>query len=400
MLKSEFDKIDQYLTQLKRYWHYNAFSLQPASAFSQNMALIDFLDTIDQQTLTSYQSNPTLLYPLLKQFIPTLLDINDPLFQVSHLTTELGKYNIPAWFQRGIKGRKWQQIDQFSEHINDQLPVLEWCAGKGHLGRLIHFKHQNPISAVEWDIALCLQGRSTAELLTTPQTFHHANVLLNEADSLLKPAQHVVALHACGDLHTHLIHKAGECGTKKLTISPCCYHLTAQKHYQPLSHRVQQTSQLIAQGELSKQALKLAVSQQSTSGVRQTQLNDQEVWWRLSFDSLQKEMLNTDEYMNVPSFPKSLLSLGFSEFVNWVMRRKELSFHIPDNLTDYLIDGKQRFEKLRRAELVSQYFRRPLELWLVYDRALRLEEMGYQVKISTFCQSQITPRNLLIQATR
>ncbi|MGJ8581517.1 MAG: methyltransferase, partial [Psychromonas sp.] len=170
--------------------------------------------------------------------------------------------------------------------------------------------------------------------------------------------------------------------------------------YQPLSHRVQQTSQLIAQGELSKQALKLAVSQQSTSGERQTQLNDQEVWWRLSFDSLQKEMLNTDEYMNVPSFPKSLLSLGFSEFVNWVMRRKELSFYIPDNLTDYLIDGKQRFEKLRRAELVSQYFRRPLELWLVYDRALRLEEMGYQVKISTFCQSQITPRNLLIQATR
>jgi len=104
--------------------------------------------------------------------------------------------------------------------------------------------------------------------------------------------------------------------------------------------------------------------------------------------------------MNVPSFPKTLLSQDFSVFVKWVMQRKNLSFQLPEDLSHFLVQGRQRFETLRRCELVSQFFRRPLELWLVYDRALRLQEMGYQVQISTFCKPQVSPRNLLIQASR
>ncbi|MDN2664477.1 methyltransferase [Psychromonas sp. 14N.309.X.WAT.B.A12] len=400
MLSDRFDKIDKYLAQLKGYWHYSAFSLDGYPAFNDNNELIDFLESINQEELLLYQNNPGLLHPFLKAFIPDLLDINDPLFQVEDITTKLLSSNIPFWFQKGIKGRKWTQIDQFSEHIDDQLPVLEWCAGKGHLGRLIHYKQHSSISAVEWNIDLCIQGRDIAKQYAIPQTFHHANVLLGEADSLLKPAQHVVALHACGDLHSHLINVAGQCGTAKLTISPCCYHLMEDQYYQAHSHHALHTSHLLSEVKLSKQDLKLAVSQQSTSGSRQTQLNDQEVWWRLSFDCLQKTMGNTQQYMNVPSFPKTLLSQNFAEFVKWVMLCKNLSFHLPEDLSGFLIQGRERFEKLRRGELVSQYFRRPLELWLVYDRALRLQELGYQVQVSTFCQAQVTPRNLLIQASR
>jgi len=399
MLSDQFDKIDKYLTQLKDYWHYNAFSLDGCSAFD-NSELIEFLTSIDQTKLSLYQNNPSLLHSILKPFIPNLLDINDPLFQVEDLTTELDSTNIPFWFKNGIKGRKWAQIEQFSEHIDKQLPVLEWCAGKGHLGRLIHYKQYNPISAVEWNIDLCEQGREVAKKRGIPQKFHHANVLLNEADSRLKPEQHVVALHACGDLHSHLIKAAGQCGTAKLTISPCCYHLMEAQYYQALSNHALHFSYLLSEVKLSKQDLKLAVSQQSTSGTRQTELNDQEVWWRLSFDCLQKTMGNTQQYMNVPSFPKTLLSQDFSTFVKWVMQRKNLSFQLPEDFSHFLVQGKLRFETLRRCELVSQFFRRPLELWLVYDRALRLQEMGYQVQVSTFCKPQVSPRNLLIQASR
>ena len=399
MLSSQFDQIDKYLAQLKDYWHYNAFSLDGCPAFDSS-EVIEFLASIDQTKLSLYQNNPSLLHSILKRFIPGLLDISDPLFQVKELTTELGSSNIPFWFQNGIKGRKWAQIDQFSEHIDEQLPVLEWCAGKGHLGRLIHYKQHNPISAVEWNIDLCKQGREVAKKLGISQKFYHANVLLNEADSILKPEQHVVALHACGDLHSHLIKAAGQYGTAKLTISPCCYHLMEAQYYQALSNHALHFSSLLSEVKLSKQDLKLAVSQQSTSGSRQTELNDQEVWWRLSFDCLQKNMGNTQQYMNVPSFPKTLLSQDFNTFVKWIMQRKNLSFHLPEDLSHFLVQGKQRFETLRRCELVSQFFRRPLELWLVYDRALRLQEMGYQVQVSTFCTPQVTPRNLLIQASR
>ena len=51
-------------------------------------------------------------------------------------------------------------------------------------------------------------------------------------------------------------------------------------------------------------------------------------------------------------------------------------------------------------ELVRHLFRRPLEVWLLLDRALFLEEQGYQAEVGTFCPKPMTPRNLLIRAVR
>jgi hypothetical protein len=45
-------------------------------------------------------------------------------------------------------------------------------------------------------------------------------------------------------------------------------------------------------------------------------------------------------------------------------------------------------------------FRRALECWLVLDKALFLEEQGYRCEISQFCSTDISPRNLLIQAIK
>ncbi|KPY93142.1 Uncharacterized protein ALO94_01003 [Pseudomonas syringae pv. spinaceae] len=45
-------------------------------------------------------------------------------------------------------------------------------------------------------------------------------------------------------------------------------------------------------------------------------------------------------------------------------------------------------------------FRRALEVWLVLDRAMYVQEQGYRVSVGTFCESQLTPRNLLILARK
>ena len=62
--------------------------------------------------------------------------------------------------------------------------------------------------------------------------------------------------------------------------------------------------------------------------------------------------------------------------------------------------GWQRLAQVRNLELVRGLFRRPLELWLLLDRALFLEEQGYQVRLGTFCAHELTPRNLLLLAER
>jgi hypothetical protein len=55
---------------------------------------------------------------------------------------------------------------------------------------------------------------------------------------------------------------------------------------------------------------------------------------------------------------------------------------------------------MERLSLVQQIFQRPLEMWLVYDRALFLQQHGYYVDLFTFCERRVTPRNLLIQARK
>jgi hypothetical protein len=56
--------------------------------------------------------------------------------------------------------------------------------------------------------------------------------------------------------------------------------------------------------------------------------------------------------------------------------------------------------QVRNLELLRGLFRRPLELWLVLDRALFLQEQGYGVRLGTFCETPLTPRNLLILGER
>lgn len=150
--------------------------------------------------------------------------------------------------------------------------------------------------------------------------------------------------------------------------------------------------------KINKQRLKLAVSKPITTGKRQSRLSEQEVLWRLAFDELQKHCLKTEGYFSLPSFSKVFLSGGFLAFVEWAQREKSLTFSLPTSLDYFVVLAEKRLKKVRRMELFSQFFVRPLELWLVYDRVLSLQDSGYKVILSTFCDELITPRNLLIQA--
>ena len=387
-----FQSLDNYLSSLQDYWQFEAFHHGDYPWIKSNANLSQFLETLSDHEVQLYQQHPEKLHLHLKAFIPDLGAFNDALFSTEVLSPV--EFNVPFWLKSGIKGRKWSQITAFAQQINTVNPVVEWCAGKGHLGRLISWQKQLPVTSIEWQKVLCDIGQAEALKMNLSQTFKQADVLTGEADSDIKESSHIIALHACGDLHLHLIKKAAQNQPANITISPCCYHLTTQSIYLPCSE-LGKTSSL----KISKQVLKLAVSKQSTTGKRQSRLSEQEVLWRLAFDELQKHCLNTNEYCPLPSFPTTLLSGPFNEFVLWAIQQKSLQFEMPDSLSVFLDLGSKRLKKVRRMELISQFFVRPLELWLVYDRALALQDSGYQVQVASFCDTHITPRNLLIKAT-
>ena len=292
-----------------------------------------------------------------------------------------------------VPGRKWQQIEAFGAALQfAQTPRhwLDWCAGKGHLGRrLLHTGQQ--LTCLEYDPALIASGQALSEHHGLPVTHRLQDVMADVAIS----AEHTpVALHACGDLHVRLLQVASAAGCKQLALAPCCYNRIQGYTYQPLSDAGRASTLLLSLDDLG-----LPLSETVTAGKRVRLQRDTSMARRLGFDQLQRLLRGCDEYLPTPSLPTHWLDKPFADYCRELARLKGLSTGEQD-WAALEAHGWQRLAEVRNLELVRGLFRRPLELWLVLDRALFLSERGYRVEVGSFCDPTLTPRNLMVLAER
>ena len=296
-----------------------------------------------------------------------------------------------------VPGRKLAQIRAFASHLPfRQRPMhwLDWCSGKGHLGRLLAWPTQQ-LTCLESDPALVASGAQLSQRLHLQATHRQQDVLANDSAAALHSDHTPVALHACGDLHVRLLQLASAAGCPRLAVAPCCYNRISTAYYQPLSRPAQQSAL-----QLSLDDLRLPLSETVTASSRTRRQRDQSMAWRLAFDLLQRELRNSTEYLPTPSLPADWLHKPFADYCRDLAALKQLPPPPPRNWSALEQQGWQRLAVVRNLELPRALFRRPLELWLLLDRALYLQEQGYQVQLGLFCASQLTPRNLLLLAER
>lgn len=306
--------------------------------------------------------------------------------------------SFPFWLTNGIGGRKLAQVRYFIAQLPPlQGKALEWCAGKGHLGRLLVAQSSAEaslrVTSVEWQQTLCEAGAELAKKHQLEQQFQQLDVLTAAGQAVLANHDHVVALHACGDLHVSLLRNTVAHGSANIHLAPCCYHLTAQADYQPLSARARQSPL-----QLSRNDLKLAVQGQVTAGARVAKLRQTEVTWRLAYQVLRERYAQADSYRPLVSVPKHWFAAAFADFAAWAAEQHGWVLPTQVDLDSALAQGALRYLDVKRLDLIRHIFRRPLELWLLADRALYLQEHGYQVSLKAFCDYKVTPRNVLLQA--
>ncbi|MCW8884014.1 MAG: SAM-dependent methyltransferase [Motiliproteus sp.] len=394
-LSERFSNLNRLLEHHRDYWQFRPFSLRQLPWQKSNSELCSWLNNLSADQLRDLESNPLQAHQQLSCHIEDLTELN----QLSELQSSSGdatNQSLPAWLGNHIPGRKWQQIQAFEQALKSGAnQYLEWCSGKGHLGRLISFQRQKSVTSIEINPDLCQQGEKLAKQHQIPMRFKAMDALAKQTGEEISTEHHVVALHACGDLHLQLIRHSAKRQPRQLSISPCCYHLIAPDYYQPLSE-LGQASAL----RLDHHDLRLPLQQTVTAGNRINRLRHQEVSWRLGFDLLQRDLRGYDQYLNTPSIAKSLLNGSFAEYCRWMTDRKEIKIPAAVDFNDYELKGRQRYLDVQRMELVRHLFRRPLELWLVLDRALYLQQLGYRVNLQEFCDYKLTPRNILITAEK
>ena len=431
-----FSELNQLLEQSTALWQVRAFEVNALPWAQDFPRLAEAAWALGDDELDGLDAEQSLLVKALSPALSQDLRALGQDWDLSLLTTAIAdiaitdttkvdtaqdsglSFDDEAHFSAHIKGRKWQQITAFVQHLPQlNLPVLEWCAGKGHLGRLIAKARGAEVVSLEWQAPLCEAGQAFADKWQLSQTFICADAFAIGAEhraiaTVETPVEHpsaanpltthpltaqqqAVALHACGDLHVRLLTLAAEAGTQALAISPCCYHLIQASHYQPLSILAQQSSL-----KLSRHDLQLPLQQSVIANPKQQALRHQEIAWRLGFDALQRECRQIDEYLPLPSLKQSQLSGSFTDFCLWAAETKAVNLAKNRDFEAWLDVGRQRQQLTRRIDLVAHLFRSALEQWLILDRACFLQEQGYGVCVGEFCANSVTPRNTLILAQK
>ncbi|ASW80723.1 methyltransferase [Vibrio anguillarum] len=395
-MRALFKHIDAFLIENQRFWRFEPFhhsGLDSSPWKHSDHRLDQWLQTLSLDSIDSLKSSPQALIEQLHPYIEGLkeADIMIRLQDAPRNTQQA----LSPYLEQGIPGRKLEQIRLMSESLlsrHSGTAWLEWCAGKGFLGRIIAAQSKQKVTSFEYQSQLCHAGQACADEHDLPMQFIQGDAFEPQAFGVFNTNQHAVALHACGDLHVRLLEYSVAHRLPAITFSPCCYHLIKADSYQPMSS-YGRTSSLA----LSKEELRIPLQETVTGGERVRRHRLQEMTFRLGFDLLLRSELGHHQYCPIPSLKKSQLAEGFLAFCYWAAAQKGIALPEVD-WPAYERKGEQRFWQMERIGLVQQAFRRMIELWLVLDKALYLQEQGYEVQIEQFCARKVTPRNILVHA--
>ncbi len=370
-------------------WHAQPFREPRPAWCAEQPALAASLLALSDEAAVALNDDSDAALALLARYLPELAEVPSltavPECRTQPLTDHGARW---AW---EIPGRKRGQIEAF---VAASQPaggsVLDWCGGKGHLGRLLALEWKRPVHTVEIDPQLCAAGSLLADKLALDHRFWQCDALA--ASDWPQAGQHAVALHACGDLHRRLITQGSAAGVSHFDVAPCCYYRGVEQAYPPLAG----PSAL----SLTRDDLRLAVTETVTASPRLARQRDREMAWKLGFDAFRREH-SAGVYKSFKSVPAAWFRGSFADFLHRMAVREGLPAPgLTTSSEHFETLGWQRQREVMRLSIVRHAFRRAIEVWLVLDLAGYLENDGYSVELGTFCPRRLTPRNLLISARR
>lgn len=388
-LRERQAELDSSLLAFREFWHPQPFREIRPDWCAKFDALSATLLELDDATADRLNDQGDAALGLLANYVPAVADVL-PLAELPPRPASPLAEHGSRWAWE-IPGRKRAQIEAFAAAARSTgRPVLDWCGGKGHLGRLLAHEWRIPVETLEIDPVLCAAGAALAARGGVDHDFRTTDAMT--VDDRPLAGQHAVALHACGDLHRHLLRRGAAAGVSRLDVAPCCYHRGVAESYPTLS------SGLALQ--LSRDDTRLAVTETVTASAREGRQRDRGMAWKLGWDAYRRVVTGDETYRSFKPVPEALLRGSFADFLAAMVRREGLPGELPVKLAEFEALGWRRQREVVRLSIVRHAFRRALEIWLVLDLAVFLEAQGYIVEVGRFCERRLSPRNLLISAAR
>lgn len=284
--------------------------------------------------------------------------------------------------------------------------IIDIGGGIGHLAQSLVNHYNLKTVTVDMDPALQKTGfdihQKNARFPDNKVEFINVKVDENETkfQSLLSANSMTLGLHTCGPLANYQIKASAKNKIRGLINLGCCFDkLFGDKSGQNISTFARELPQSL---HFNHFALTLATRAHRKMNEKDYNFKLKVKFFRYSIHFLLHDHYDLKQVMTLGNTHHKVYEGSFADYAFEQMRRISLKpRHSAEELNEFFSrkDIQELIWNMLAAELIRNALGRLMELYILLDRAIYLEEQGYQVKLLEFFDESVSPRNIGIVAS-
>lgn len=306
--------------------------------------------------------------------------------------------------------KKQHEIRKLAPYINQVYQdkkiseVLDIGGGVGFLAQTLNNQFGHHVTSIDMNSEFQKTGVDRhAKNAKHPHKVNFKTVKVEnggEFVEILKNNVMPVGLHTCGKLALDIIRVSSDKKVPALINFGCCYH-TLDK-----TPDLQNISQFSRDNEplwMSKFALTLACRAHRKLDEKDFDLKQKVKYYRYAIHILLHDLYDQKELVTLGNSNPKLYDESFGVYVYDQFKRIHINpKHSVDELNAWYANPEIHtlIDRMLAAGIIRNALGRIMEIYLLLDRAIFLEEQGYDVKVEEFFDEEVSPRNIGITAVQ
>ncbi|MBZ4371628.1 methyltransferase [Corallococcus sp. AS-1-6] len=337
---------------------------------------------------------------------PSLSALMGTLQELTALPWHEGLHPLTVTETQGLSAKKAHELERVLALLAPRTGFIHQAVdiggGMGHLARLCARTFGWTFHSIDRDAALQDKGQRWLAK-TRPQGGDTLNFIQASVEDGLQPRidplfsgrdRASIGLHTCGPLALTQLRKSQGAGFV-LNIG-CCYDKLEAPRDFPVS-RFGGAHPL----PFTPHALALTTRGRHHKSEEEFARMKRVYAWRFAFDLLSRQRFPERGFVRAGDAPRTLYDGPFAGYARDRLERLGLDANMTDaELDAFEVSVRAETRDLLLCHLLRDRFARALEVVLLLDRALLLEELGFQVELLQLFDPRLSPRNLALIASR
>jgi hypothetical protein len=406
--KSQARLINDFLSKTSLMWSEEVMNGYPQSINNYPKDWLEDLDRLSTRELFEIDSKASFSSIKNSEFLNFLLNIQR-LTEVPHLK-EFAEVLLEDWAFKGVKFKKRHEIQKIVtklKEVFDQNPIThvnDIGGGVGHLSRILAHYHSIPSFSIDQSLEFQKIGQERLEKfrkLKNAKEVTFINAIVGVEDQLTAKIftsdSFSLGLHTCGNLAIKVINQNIDFKTRGLLNFGCCYFKMNVKEDLSVSKFYLENNFI----NLNLFGLTLATRAHADSNFINFKNRELVKNYRTGFHFLLEEKFNLSGMFDIGESPMSLYQGSFSTYALSKLLDLKINHELDELSLEQFYYKKELQDILKKmflCNIIRWQIGRVLEVYILLDRAIYLEENGFNVTMEQYFKEALSPRNIGILA--